>query len=85
MPAAMPQADSASAATATPIAGIDCVLMTVFLRFRRPPVGRAERAEPATVAVLLQSCCGLRQPGRHRATHRLRYSTPASTASGSSG
>jgi hypothetical protein len=29
----------------------------VFLRSRRPPVGRAERAEPATVAIVLRSRC----------------------------
>src|SRR6516162_8387875 len=66
MPTATPQADSASAAVATLVARFGCVLMAVFLRFRRPPIGRAERAEPASVAIRLRSCCDPAQPERDR-------------------
>jgi hypothetical protein len=49
----MPHAVTASAAAATPVTSLGRIFMTVFLQFRRPPVGRAERAEPATVAIRL--------------------------------
>src|SRR5215472_4140428 len=41
VPAAAPQAVSASAAAATPAARLSRILMAGFLRFRRPPVGRS--------------------------------------------
>jgi len=38
------------------------VIMAMVLCFRRPPVGRAEPAEPVTVAVRLPSGCNRAQP-----------------------
>jgi len=68
MPTTTPQTDSASAAVATLIARFGCVLMAVLLGFRRPPIGRTERAEPASVAIRLRSCCSPAHPERDRAT-----------------
>jgi hypothetical protein len=49
----MPHVASATAAAATPVTSLGRIFMAVFLQFRRPPVGRAERAEPAAVAIRL--------------------------------